>query len=288
MGNKVSAESVAEVAKQPDTGFLPPLGPPNPSNPLVYFDIKLGRYGEGTPLGRIVMELKEDVTPKTAENFRQLCISEEEGFGYKGSRFHRVIPSFMCQGGDFTNDNGTGGTSIYGNRFADENFNLSHLGPGVLSMANAGPNTNGSQFFLCTAQTSWLDGKHCVFGQVVEGYNVVKACEACGSRSGETEFDVMIADCGQLNGGTTAFLSFDTAGASRARAMRTKATHSQVLPRSFFLTGGANGHQNTKSLHGFKSIGSVRAIRGGALAKAAVRTTSRMPASACRPSMVAM
>lgn len=187
-------EDIVAVAQQP-TSYTPPLGSPNPENPLVYFDIKLGRYGEGAPLGRITMELKKDIVPKTAENFLQLCTGEQ-GYGYKNSRFHRVIPSFMCQGGDFTNDNGTGGRSIYGNKFPDENFNLRHTGPGILSMANAGPNTNGSQFFLCTVNTGFLDGKHTVFGQVIDGYNVVKAIEAAGSRSGDTSHDVMIADCG--------------------------------------------------------------------------------------------
>lgn len=174
------------------------------ARPKVFFDISIG----GANAGRLVFELYTDACPKTAENFRALCTGEK-GVGqsgkplhYKGSSFHRIIQQFMCQGGDFTAGNGTGGESIYGAKFADETFKGicgKHTGFGCLSMANAGPNTNGSQFFICTVDTPWLDGKHVVFGKTIQGDDVLRAMEAAGSRDGKTSKVVKIENSGQLS-----------------------------------------------------------------------------------------
>jgi len=186
--------------------------------PRCFFDITIG----GEPAGRIVFELFTDTTPKTAENFRALCTGEKgdgssgKPLHYKGSIFHRCIKSFMLQGGDFTRGDGTGGESIYGEKFEDENFLCNHEGPGLLSMANAGPNTNGSQFFIITnpAGTPHLNGKHVVFGRVVEGMDVVKKIEALPTNSSDKpDSEVVIAQCGEMPSPTTGSAAGDDGNA---------------------------------------------------------------------------
>ncbi|KAJ7326853.1 hypothetical protein JRQ81_016612 [Phrynocephalus forsythii] len=178
--------------------------PSNPSNPRVFLEVDIG----GERAGRIVLELFADVVPKTAENFRALCTGEK-GIGpttgkplhFKGCPFHRIIKKFMIQGGDFSHQNGTGGESIYGEKFEDENFHYKHDQPGLLSMANAGRNTNGSQFFITTVPTPHLDGKHVVFGQVVKGMGVVKLLENVEVNGEEPSKPCVIAECGELKEG---------------------------------------------------------------------------------------
>jgi len=182
---------------------MPPTQLPASGNPMVFFDIALG----GEPLGRIKFELFADTVPKTAENFRQFCTGETKNHlgrpqGYKGSKFHRIIKDFMCQGGDFLNGDGTGSTCIYGTKtFADENFTLKHTEPGLLSMANAGLNGSGSQFFITTVATPFLDNKHVVFGKVVDGMDVVKKMEntKTGYKGKDVpNLEVVVSGCGEM------------------------------------------------------------------------------------------
>ncbi|KRH92009.1 Cyclophilin type peptidyl-prolyl cis-trans isomerase [Pseudoloma neurophilia] len=164
----------------------------NATRPKVYLTVK----ENDKSLGKIIIQLYSDITPKTAENFKQLCL-HTQGYGYKGSIFHRNIAEFMIQGGDFTNFNGSGGKSIYGQKFEDENFIVKHDKPGLLSMANAGPNTNGSQFFITVVKTPWLDGKHVVFGEVLEGMDIVKYISEDENRNKYGKSKYTITDCGE-------------------------------------------------------------------------------------------
>ncbi|UJR13569.1 hypothetical protein I4U23_000582 [Adineta vaga] len=163
------------------------------TNPRVYLDIEIN----GSRAGRLVFTLYADIVPLTAENFRCLC-THEKGFGYRHTSFHRIIREFMAQGGDMTKGNGTGGKSIYGRTFKDENFNLKHTHAGQLSMANSGSNSNGSQFFITLAKCDWLDNKHVVFGEVIEGFEVLKKIEDAGTKSGTTTKTVTIVDCNEF------------------------------------------------------------------------------------------
>merc|ERR1711934_985552 len=169
------------------------------SNPKVFFEVSVNGKTK-----RIEFELFANVVPKTAENFRALCTGEKgrgrkgKPLHYKGSTFHRVIKDFMLQGGDFTHGNGMGGESIYGGKFDDENFKIKHTAPGYLSMANAGPNTQGSQFFITTVPTPWLDGKHVVYGKVIDGMDLVKKIEGKGTQSGKTQGTIRISDSGEI------------------------------------------------------------------------------------------
>ncbi|KAL2045536.1 hypothetical protein N7G274_001964 [Stereocaulon virgatum] len=177
------------------------MGSEKTSRSYVFFDIEIGHQKEG----RVIFELYDDVVPKTTENFRCLCTGEKgvgrsgKPLSYKGSGFHRVIKGFMIQGGDFTAGNGTGGESIYGEKFEDENFEIKHSKPFLLSMANAGPGTNGSQFFVTTVPTPHLDGKHVVFGELRDGKSIIRKIENMPTQSDKPNKDVTIVDCGQLS-----------------------------------------------------------------------------------------
>jgi len=194
----VSITPFLSSGAHPHRTFTSSSSPSSPAKPNVFFDVSIA----GQPARRVEFELFDAVVPKTAGNFRALCTGEKgvgssgKALHYKGSYFHRIIPAFMLQGGDTTRGNGTGGESIYGAKFMDENFTLQHDKPGLLSMANAGPNTNSSQFFITTVVTSWLDGKHVVFGKVTKGMDVVKDVEKVGSSSGQPKQKVQIVDCG--------------------------------------------------------------------------------------------
>ncbi|KAL0478362.1 peptidyl-prolyl isomerase H [Acrasis kona] len=189
--NQTVNKSAVSVPKQDSIGNLK-----HADNPVVFFDISIG----GRPLGRITFELFSHIVPKTAESFRQTCIGFEKNgklYSYEGSKFHRIINSFMVQGGDITAGDGTGGYTIYGRKFDDENFRIPHQ-VGVLSMANSGKNTNGSQFFITCAETSWLDNAHVVFGRVLDGMDIVRQMEVVETKRDKPIEDVVITKSGQL------------------------------------------------------------------------------------------
>jgi peptidyl-prolyl isomerase H (cyclophilin H) len=196
-GRNNKAQDSTSQAKP--VGTISALQHTSPDNPVVFFDVSIADH----PVGRIKMELFADIVPKTAENFRQFCTGEyrKDGIpvGYKGCSFHRVIKDYIIQGGDFVNGDGTGSLSIYGLYFPDENFILSHSGPGVLSMANTGPNTNGNQFFITCTSCEWLDGTHVVFGKVVDGLLTVRKIENVSTGANNKPLlPVVITQCGEL------------------------------------------------------------------------------------------
>ena len=194
-GGEVTGEPVVAVPGMAEK----PQAPGVNDNPIVFFDVSIG----GQAAGRIKMELFADVVPRTAENFRQLCTGEfkkmGEPVGYKGCPFHRVIKGFMIQGGDFLAGDGTGSLSIYGASFEDENFDIKHTGPGLLSMANSGKDSNGCQFFITTAAADWLDGVHVVFGRVIEGMLTVRKLEAVPTTpQNQPKVACVITECGEM------------------------------------------------------------------------------------------
>jgi len=246
------------------------------SRSKVFFDVAIGSNNN---VGRIEFELFDDVVPKTAENFRALCTGEKgvhsgsgKPFHYKGIKFHRIIPGFMIQGGDFTKQNGTGGVSIYGNKFRDENFREKHTEPGLLSMANAGKHTNGSQFFITTEKTPWLDGKHVVFGRVVKGMDIVRSLERQGSDSGATRQTCKIVNCGQLGsapaaaqaGSSQCFFDISVGGAPVGRI--TFKLYDETTPKTCknfrqLCTGESQKRTNTNQKLHFKGSSFHRVIK---------------------------
>mmetsp|Transcript_28818 Transcript_28818/g.69213 ORF Transcript_28818/g.69213 Transcript_28818/m.69213 type:complete len:313 (+) Transcript_28818:61-999(+) len=225
------------------------------SRPRVFFDITIS----GRAAGRVVFELYNDIVPKTAENFRALCTGEKgrgklgKPLHFQGSSFHRIIPGFMCQGGDFTNGNGTGGESIYGAKFRDENFTKKHVKPGMLSMANAGAHTNGSQFFITLEATPHLNGKHVVFGEVVDGYKVVKQMEKQGSQSGKTSGKVVIARCGMVEDGAPAKRGGEKSG-DQPQAKKSKSQPADSI-RCLHILRKHVGSRNPKTWRGNQVTG---------------------------------